>query len=444
MSGKQQPAGTSRRTFVAGAAAVAGALAGDWRANRAFAAANRRVIGANDRINIGFIGVGGMGGDHLNKTINYVKNGEMNLQVTAVCDVWEKRRNDARDKVADGCNPEVRAYADYRELLAAPDVDAVLIATPEHWHFRQAMDAIAAGKHIYMEKPFSRWLHEATELYNTVKDSGIILQTGNQASSHPKWRVAHQAIDGLGKPVWSQTSYTRNNPAGEWNYGIDESAGPDNLDWTAWLGSAPDRPFSHERYFRWRKFWDYSSGICGDLLPHRIYPVLITVGPELPTRVVATGGNIMPEIDAENNAEMREVPDTFNLLADFASGHNLFVAGSTINDRGVDTVVRCHMGDLLLEGGNIEVRPQRPFAEEIEMETIEVEKMPDDQDGHRRNWVDCMRSGEQPNCDPWLAYCGMVVCALGEISYRENRAVIFDPETMKIVDDAVTTVVPRG
>ncbi|MCC7494572.1 MAG: Gfo/Idh/MocA family oxidoreductase [Fimbriimonadaceae bacterium] len=408
--------GATRRRFLSTVGWVAaGAAAADWRSQRAFAQTNRRVLGANDRIRLGFIGVGSMGGGHLNDFLKLGREGTENCEVVAVNDIWQPRKEKAKAAIGDGG----KLYDNYRALLDDKNVDGVVIATPEHWHHRQCLDAMAAGKDVYLEKPLSRYLAEALEVRDAIRKSDCIVQIGAQYASEPKWHKAHEMLPTIGKVVWCQTSYCRNNPQGEWNNPIDKSATPDNLDWKQFLGPAPERDFSLERYFRWRKFWDYSSGICGDLFPHKVYPFMIVIGAEIPQTVVAVGGNYVHKED-------REVPDTFHMMATFASGYTLCVAGSTVNQIGWDDMIRGHKARMELNSAReIVIRPEAAYAEELDEVREPVETVAQSQTEHRRNWLQCMRSRKTPNCGVDLAFAGMVCVALAEQSYREKKVATF-------------------
>ena len=283
-----------RRGFLRHASALGAALstAGSALAKSASKASGGRVIGANDRINIGVIGVGGRGsGD----ATNFAKVGAENnsCQVVAVADCYQKRVNAAKAnlKIADG-------YLDYREIITRKDIDAVIVATPDHWHARIALEAMDHGKDVYLEKPMCHTIDEARQLVATVKETGRVLQVGSQTTSADQWWKAKKAIaDGMiGKMIMSQGSYHRNSVDGEWNYTIDEAAGPDGkgenyIDWKMWLGTAPKRPWDADRFFRFRKYWDYSGGIATDLFYHVVAPLNICWDkPQFPHKVMASGG----------------------------------------------------------------------------------------------------------------------------------------------------------
>jgi predicted dehydrogenase len=246
--------GASRRWFIKTAGAAGAAVAADWRSRKAFAAANAGVAGANDRIKIGHIGVGNMGMGHLTAMVGDVGKNN-NAQVVAVCEVYEPRKTAAKEKVGADC----KVYSDYRKLLEDKDVDAVLVATPEHWHYQMCADALEAKKPIYLEKPLTLHLDDATKLYDLwkTKHSDVVFQLGNQNASDPKWLYINEnMLPKIGKLLWSQGSYTRNTVGGEWNTPIDKDFNPAHLDWKMFLGPAPQRELSTERFFRWRKFWD--------------------------------------------------------------------------------------------------------------------------------------------------------------------------------------------
>jgi predicted dehydrogenase len=379
------------------------------------------VIGANDRINVGVIGCGGRGMSHVRMMVR--QNNEFkadNIQVIAVCDIYEPRKERARSMTGG------QLYHDYRKLLENPDVDAVVIATPEHWHARMAVDTLEAGKDIYLEKPMVRYLDEARKLYMTTKRTGRVVQVGSQASSQDKWYKAHDLVQAgkIGKPVWSQTSYCRNSVGGEWNYRIEDGAIPDNLDWKAFLGSAPKRPFDKDRFFRWRKYWDYSAGITSDLFPHVMHPLFIAMDLDFPTRVTATGG-----IYVHND---REVPDTIHLMADFPSGHTMVVAGSTANEQGLETMIRGHKANMYLGGSEILIRPERTFAEEIE-ESRTPAPGGESTEAHFHDFFRCVRSREKPHCNIDLAYRVHVTVGLAEQAYRQNKIMRFDPKKVEVI-----------
>jgi len=425
---QQEQRQVSRRQFLqAVGAAAAGATLARWgRSVPAMAAP--RVLGANDRIRIGVIGVGNMGSNHLRHLVRYEKEGTENLEVVAVCDVFQKRLDEAV-KTTQG---KAKGYRDYRRLLERKDIDVVWIATPDHWHAKIAIEALEAGKDIYLEKPMTHTFEEAKNLHRTAKRTGGVVQVGTQLLAEDVWYKAQALIrEGrIGKVVWSQGSYCRNSREGEWNYSIDPEARPgENLDWDMWLGwrwgLAPKIPWNPEHYFRWRKYWPYSGGIATDLFPHVLCRLLVALGPEFPLRVNANGGiYVHPD---------REVPDTFHFLADFPSGHTILMVGSTANEQGLPWVIRGHKGTMYIAGDSLTIRPERPYVEEVEEVQEQVPPPGNHLKAHHHDFLENVRRRGQPRGNVDLSYRWMTVIALSVRAYREQRTMLFDPEKEEII-----------
>jgi predicted dehydrogenase len=386
--------------------------------------ATARPMGANDRVLLAHIGIGGMGGSHLADFNEKAK--ERNTQSVAVCDPYLPRMSQAKSKIlekAAGCG-DVQVDKDYRKLLENKDVDAVIISTPEHWHSQIAVHAMDAGKHVYVEKPMSRYLDEGFQIYDTWKRTKRIVQVGAQGCSEPKYHKAREIIaEGkLGPLVSVQTSYTRNSRDGEWNYKIEPEAGPDNLDWDLWLGSAPRRPWNddaRDRFFRYRKYRDYSSGILGDLMPHRIHPILLATGKvEFPRRVACIG--------TKQVSTDREVEDTVHVVAEFPTGWSFLFIGSTVNEQGVSELIRGHHATLYSAGANLELSPERPFAEEMDGGPIAVDGKGGSHPLHRTDFINAVRAGRDPNCNMELAIRAQALISMAEAAVILGRTVEFD------------------
>jgi predicted dehydrogenase len=203
---------------------------------------SRRVISANDRINLAFIGQCAEGSG-LSRDFGRIAEQTKTCQIVAVCDVYRKRLEAAKAK------HKCHGYLDYREVISRKDVDAVVIATPDHWHARISLEAMDSGKDVYVEKAMCHSIEEARRMVETVKETKRVLQVGSQTTSADQWHKAKKAIsDGMiGQLIISQGSYHRNSTRGEWNYPIDPAAGPDAsgenyTDWKMWLGPAPSAP----------------------------------------------------------------------------------------------------------------------------------------------------------------------------------------------------------
>ena len=374
------------------------------------------------KIGVGFIGVGGRGNSLLGNMMERVANGG-DVEVKAVCDIYEPRK--ARAKRVSRAD----VYHDYRELLARDDIDAVVIASPDHWHAQMSLDALDAGKDVYVEKPFTLTIDEARQVRDRVLETGRVLQCGAGRCSDDLWWQAREFIrqGGIGKVVWAQCDYSRNsgspeNPqGGEWNYKIDRNASPENLDWDAWLGPAPKRPFSKPRYFQFRKFWDYSGGIATDLLYHFLAPMMIALDSSVPERVTASGGIFVQHDD-------REVPDTYMTQLDYPDDYTIVLTSSMANKQGLPTVIRGHRATIHADG---RVIAEEEFAEwfKVRYGAAEIRLPSKERMGHMDNFLHCVRAREKPHCDAELAYRTMVGIKLGVDSYRQDRVMFFDPET---------------
>jgi predicted dehydrogenase len=419
----------SRRDFMKATGVTgAGLLAASDLPATLTAATRMRVDGANDRIRYGFVGVGGMGGKHLSIIRDF--GASENVEVVAVCDVFEKRRRAAQEKagIADS-----RAFNDYRRLLEDKDIDVVVIATPDHWHARIAIDAMEAGKHIYVEKPMTHTLEEAFRLYDTAKHTHRFVQVGSHGCSDPKWHKTREIVRSgrLGRLLWAQGSYCRNNPKGEWNYKIEPEATEHSIDWKTWLGPAPKKPFNAERYYRWRKYWDYGNGIIGDLWPHRLHPLMLAMDlGEFPRTVACLGGTLC-DTDT-GNGEPREVADTTMLTVEFPSGSMIFLAGSTVNERGIEDMIRGQKANLYFGGGKVQLQPERPYVDEIDASDETPPDSGETHAKHQKNFIDSLRNEVQPSCDVELGLRVQTVVSLAEESYRKGRMVHFDPLKRKL------------
>ena len=436
---------TTRREFIrqVGAAAAAGAMAstGERPAAQTMAAKGR-VIGANDRINVGFIGCGGRMNTHIRRVMERNKE-RGDVQAVAVNDIWDKRTQRARE--ATGVD-ERSVYHDYREICARPDVDVVVIASPDHWHHPQAMEALRQGKDVYLEKPMTYTVDEAREIADAVKATGRVLQVGSQYTSMDHFWKAKKAIaDGLiGEVMWASGGFGRNrNQRGEWNYAIDPEATEKTLDWKQFIGSAPKRAFDPERYFRWRKYWDYSGGIATDLFYHTVSPLLLTIGGEFPLRVTSSGG-IYKQKD-------REVPDTFFMNVDYPSW-TMQLACSVGSGVGAPLVVHGSQATIFLAQNSesltntqIEIVPDQEYREEFTKKTgkdalkIDVQPVPRGGHPHMDNFLECVRSRQEPNLPARLGYQAMAAIGMGVQAYRQSEVLFFDRLKEKVTNRPVNT-----
>jgi predicted dehydrogenase len=423
----------SRRAFLARAAAIAGTTV--FFGSEMFSARGQAVpvagalakLGKDDPIKMGVIGTGGMGTGHVDSILGLVKKGECNVQILALADVCKSRAEEAKKHcVAAQPSLTVDTYSDYKQLLARPDLHGVLIASPEHWHSQHAIDAILAGKDVYCEKPMTLNLPMALRLREVCeKNPQVIFQFGTQYVNYQRYIEAKKLIesDAVGKPLLSQTSYCRNSKDGEWFYKMEPEwvPGP-NLDWDAWCGPLGKAEWDPEIYARWRRYRKYSTGIVGDLLVHWMTPMLMALNVGWPTRVVANGGHYIDK-KMENH-------DTVLLAVEFEKEHTMLVTGATTNETGLETMIRCHKGNIYLNSRHCEVRPERVFESEVEARKIECPDVGDPQDAHRLAWFKSIRTRELPRANIELGTMVMVIVDLATRGMWDGGAYAFDHKSM--------------
>ncbi len=402
---------STRRNFL-GAAGVAAVSAKSYAA----------VQGASDRLRVGVIGCGGMATHHMKKLV--AMRDSDNVEIIGVSDVYDKRL-DAAAVLTGG-----KKYKNYLSLLENKNIDYVLIGATEHWHFQMTMDTADAGKHIYCEKPMTQFAHQAKEVVQRIHGSKILMQVGVQGTSDNSYKTANRYIkDGaLGKVVLAQIDYSRNSRQAPWSYKIDPDARPgENLDWDTWLGSAPKRPWDPERYFRWRNYWDYSTGISSDLFIHRVTRIIRSLDLRFPERGVGTGGKFFYKDTPA------EVPDTFNILLDYPEGLTVQLVSSLANDMRIQHAIRGNKATLLFTRTGFEIKAQRQYREEVE-EIVYEKTGAEDVVPHHQNLMAAIRTGEVLNCDCNLGYYGVVACEMGTESFRRRKYMAWDEPRQRLIE----------
>lgn len=278
--------------------------------------AQAQEIAPSDRITVGMIATGSRSHELL-EGIKKVKGTE----IVAVCDAYQGRV----DRAIERTGGRAQDYGSYRRILDDPDVDAVTIGTPDHWHRKMVVEALEAGKDVYCEKPLTFAIDEGLEIAAVAEKTGRILQVGSQGISSDRQRWLREWIRAgrLGQVTMIRAEYNRNSAGGAWIYPIPRDASPSTVDWDAFLGPAPRRDFDLERFFRWRCFTDYSGGIATDLFVHACTTVHYVMGVAMPAEVLAMG-------DLDRWKEGREVPDTLNALLRYKEGFTVNLS-STFN-----------------------------------------------------------------------------------------------------------------
>ncbi|MEO7648908.1 MAG: Gfo/Idh/MocA family oxidoreductase [Bryobacteraceae bacterium] len=272
----------------------------------------------SDRITVGMIGAGARAHE-LMRAIQQHPSAE----IVAVVDAYKGRVARAIERTGGRATP----YANYQELLAKSGVDAVVVATPDHWHRTIILDAIAAGKDVYSEKPLTYRSTDGAGIIRAAREKGRIVQVGSQGVSSGAQRKAREMIQAgtIGKVTMIRASYNRNSASGAWIYPIPPDASPKTVNWEMFLGPAPKRPFSLERFFRWRCYEDYSGGIATDLFVHLCTTIHFLMGAKAPSSVMAMG-------QLYRWKESREVPDTLNALLEYPEGFAVNL-GSSFNNQ---------------------------------------------------------------------------------------------------------------
>jgi len=375
----------------------------------ATAASYGRILGANDRIRIGGIGTGG----RCQYLLSLLNNGG-GSQIVAICDVYEPHRQQAREKAA----PEAREFTDYRKLLELSDVDAVVIGAPDHWHVPMTIDAVRAGKDVYVEKPVTHRIEEGEPLLKAVGESKRVVQTGMQQRSWPHFQQAREIVagGGLGQVTIIRTYWYQNYLRGhDTRTPIDAS----KLDWKMFLGSAPDQPFDAERYRDWRWFWDFGGGSLTDLFLHWVDVAHWCMSSDTPIDAQAMGGKyVIPEF---------QWPDTVNaafhypgnFLVNFDCSLMGYLEGGGLVFHGTKALMRLHRGGFA-------VYPEQPrYTELPDLKDVaqEVQSTHDGGIEHVQNFLDCIRSRNTPNAPVAVGVAAARAGHLGNQALRSGQTV---------------------
>ena len=425
----------ARRTFL-GTAAAAGAAA--------FTAKSYgRILGANDRINIGFLGCGGIAanrrGAHLSELLNIYE--AENIGFMAMCDVWDQRAEGFRDAVKGAGAGDPKAIHDYHDVLAMRDVDYVSIHAPEHWHAQMTLDSLDAGKHVYCEKPMTHKTSEAKAVLAKAQSTDLKMQVGVQGTSDDSYISAYHAIrEGLlGTVVQAQIDYVRNyykstypDNLGPWRDKTitDNLEKPNDLDWDAWLGSAEKRPWDPHRYFEWRNFRDYSGGVATDLFIHRLTRILKACDLKEPVRAVGMGDIYLWE-------DGRELPDNFEMIVEYpavegiTNGMTVHVLGTMANQRGAEHVIRGEKASLIFTKTGWQIISELEPGKVLRTH----KKTGDEKIGlHHKNHFDAIRGNAELNCPPELGYYGVLAVDMANESWFQRKMLAWDAERGEVVE----------
>ncbi|HWF09222.1 MAG TPA: Gfo/Idh/MocA family oxidoreductase [Bryobacteraceae bacterium] len=379
--------------------------------------ATGKVLGANDRIRVGVVGVGDRGTQLAREAAACP-----NTELTAFADVYTRRLSDAL-KLA----PEARTYTDYRQMLDAAPLDAVLIATPQHSHAECFIAAMAAGKHVYQEKAMAFTIDQAKAMRAAYQRAGNrVVQIGHQTCSmgHVADAANYLASGAVGQVTAIRASMYRNTPHGkpQWTRPVYPDMTSETVDWRGFLSSAPARDFDPDRFINWRLFSDYSGGNVHESMSQQIAFWYKVMGLEIPLAVTMTGG-LYRWVDG------REVPDTMNVVMEHDTLLFSWDSGFGNNQRGIVEDVLGTDGTIV-RGQQIRYMPQkvnRPDGVEMLGETNTAPR------AHMQNFLDAIRLGKPVNCPFETGYRVSIACAMAIESFYAGRRVQWDPAKEEIV-----------
>ena len=417
--------------------------------------------GPNDKINFACIGFGIMGQGDVFTAVTVP-----GTKLVAVADIYQGRLDLAKERYG----KNIFTTRDYREILARPDIDAVIVATPDHWHQQQAIDAMKAGKDVYCQKPMVHKVEQGAAIIQAAKETGRILQVGSQRASSILYAKARDLVKQgvLGEVRMVEAFWDRNSSQGAWQYSIPPDASTTTVDWDRFLGTAPKRPFEPVRLFRWRNYQDYGTGVAGDLFVHLFTGIHYVMDSNGPNRVMTTGG-------LYHWKDGRDVPDLMMGIYDYpqTASHpefNLslrlnFLAGggdgSGFRFIGSEGVLDLAVGGaLVLKRKPKEVEPgttagtfskstadqiiknyrekypvQPASADGMRANTEQRWVLPPgytEQYAHHANFFEHLRSRQPVIEDPTFGLRAAGPALLSNVSYFTKKTVNWDPENMVV------------
>jgi len=403
--------------------------------------------GANDKVNIGWIGVGTRGYAGLDWLHTAAAN---EVQITAICDTYQGYIARAQDRLQTVWGNKAKTHVDYRELLADKSIDAVYIMTPEHLHHDMTIAALKAGKHVYIEKPLAHTIEEGFDIIKAWEQSKKIVQVGTQNRSSSLYKKAKELIQQgmVGDVHFVRAFWYRNGLPNEpsWRYVIPAEATPQNTDWTRFLGSATKRAWDPHRYFQWRLYWDYSGGISTDLLVHQTDIVNFMLGKTVPKSCMASGG-IYRWTDP---ADDRDVPDCLSAVYDYSDkmqlnyscylGNEFFGYGEEI--MGNEGTIRVmNREDLYFEPESYNSRranaPNRaPEAIKaraaIHINGQQEYKERDGAINHFRNFIQSVLGKEQVIAPPTVGQQAAISGHMATLSLKNQKKTVWDEAAQKV------------
>ena len=426
----------TRRDFMSRASVLmAGAGLASTRVGIAEAATQR--VAPSDQLNFGVIGVNGMGWSNLEAHLKVP-----GVSCTALCDVDGDvlERRAAELEGLSGSRPAL--HRDYRRMLEDPDIDFVIIGTPDHWHCLQMVHACEAGKHVYVEKPLANSIAECDVMTRAAERYGRVVTVGQWQRSNQHWRDAISYVQEgrVGRvrlvKAWAYMGWMNSIPV------RPDGPAPAHVDYDMWLGPAPDRPFNPNRFhFNFRWFWDYAGGLMTDWGVHLIDIVLLGMNAEAPRSVYSAGGKMAYPDDAA------ETPDTQQAIYEFDDFTMIWEHAVGISNgpygRGHGVAFVGNDGTVVVDRGGWEVIP------EVEDGRYKTPALPAQRgqrtgvDPHAVNFVECIRNGGRPNAPVDSAANTAVVAHLGNVAFKVGRKVHWEHDARRFTGDAEANALIR-
>ncbi len=443
----------NRRSFLkaAGATAAGSLLAAD---GQGAPSAQSRPVGKNDHLQIALIGAGGQGQSDTSFALQVP-----GVKLVAVADCYQGRLDHCRELWGN----DVFTTRDYRQVLARTDIDAVIIATPDHWHKQAAVDAMRAGKDVYCEKPMIHLYADGPEMIDAAQSTGRILQVGSQRVSSIVYVKAKEllASGAIGELNTVTAHWDRNSSIGAWNYTVPLDASVETCDWPRFLGSAPQIPFNAEHFFQWRKWKAYGSGVAGDLFVHLFSGTHFITGSLGPTRAMATGGLRFWK-------DGRDVPDVMLALFDYPQGFNLSLRVNFVDggEESEGLIFTGSEGTMEIAGNAVTVsrtprekapgytigtftdamqkrileqyRQKYPVTHEVGLPALGFERFAaapgySDSYDHFSNFFASVRSRKPVIEDAVFGFRAAGAALLSNLSYERDSIVHWNPQTMQLV-----------
>lgn len=427
----------SRRRFIraAGAATIAAPVI-----MQSSMAAGKK-IPASDKVNLGIIGCGGLGNVSLN-----ICSTQPGVVVAAACDVWKARLDPVLEKFKGSCT----GYTDFREMLQRKDLDAVIIATPAHWHAIMAIAAAEAGKDMYLQKPMTMHVGESLAVRNAVRRHNVICQIGTQIHAGENFRRVVELIrsGNLGRIASVRTFNVMNEAPNGIGSGYNTPNIPQGLNWDMWVGPARMQPFNPNlvKDAFYHGFWmDFSGGWTPGMAPHILDLPVWALDLGYPTEVSATGGRFIlkDDGDAYDNHEvlMRYPGLTMTWMSSLTNSYGFDFARGQEPRRRLGIYFHGENGTLMADYEKHQILPEGNKMEGMHIPPKSIPPSP----GHELEWLECIRTRKQPSCNPGYHVRIDVPIALSTLSLKIGRSISFDPDNEKIVGDveAVKLSVPE-